>query len=93
MLGTRFGRNRWNSLVTWLKWKLFWVSLEIVFISAQDRCTVYAKCTIGLEIFLGHPTVVLVDVSQVEARFGQFGDSVNLDTRYVYGLRRACNRI
>jgi hypothetical protein len=58
-----------------------------------DRCTVYAKCTIGLEIFLGHPTVVLVDVSQVEARFGQFGDSVNLDTRYVYGLRRACNRI
>ena len=32
-------------------------------------------------LFGGHPTVVLVDVGQVEARFGQFGDSVNLDTR------------
>jgi len=32
-------------------------------------------------VFGGHSTVVLVDVGQVEARFGQFGDSVNLDTR------------
>jgi hypothetical protein len=30
------------------------VYLERVFILAQDRCTVYAKCPIGLEIFLGH---------------------------------------
>jgi hypothetical protein len=29
--------------------------LEIVFISAQDRYTVCAKCNIGLEIFLGAP--------------------------------------
>ena len=32
-------------------------------------------------LFRGHPTVVLVDIGQVEARFDQFGDSVNLDTR------------
>jgi hypothetical protein len=31
--------------------------------------------------FWAHPIVVLVDVSQVEAHFGQFGDSVNLDAR------------
>ena len=27
------------------------------------------------------------DVAQVEARFGPFGDSVNLDARLVHGLR------
>jgi len=28
----------------------------------------------------GHPTVVVIDVGQVEAQFSQFGDSVNLET-------------
>jgi hypothetical protein len=28
-----------------------------------------------------HPMIVLVDVDQVEAHFGQFGNSVNLDGR------------
>jgi hypothetical protein len=27
-------------------------------------------------------------MGQVESHFGPFGDSVNLDTRWVYGLRR-----
>jgi hypothetical protein len=31
--------------------------------------------------------VLLGDVSQVEARFGPFGDSVKLGARLVYGLR------
>jgi hypothetical protein len=31
---------------------------------------------------------LLGDVGQVEARFGPFGDIVNLDTRLVHGLRR-----
>jgi hypothetical protein len=30
--------------------------------------------------------VCLDDESQVEARFGLFGDSANLDTRLVHGL-------
>jgi hypothetical protein len=30
---------------------------------------------------------LLGDVGQVEARFRPFGDCVNLDTRYVHGLR------
>jgi hypothetical protein len=31
--------------------------------------------------FCAHPMVVLGDVGQVEAHFGQFGDSVKLDAR------------
>ena len=39
----------------WVKWKLVLIHLEIVLITTQDRCTVCAKCTIGLEIILGTP--------------------------------------
>jgi hypothetical protein len=52
-----------------------------VLVSAQDRCTVGTKGTIGLEIFLDHPMVILGDMGQVEARFGPFGDSINLGAR------------
>jgi hypothetical protein len=31
--------------------------------------------------------VFLGDEAQVEARFGLFGDSANLDARWVHGLR------
>jgi hypothetical protein len=63
------------------KWKLVLVRLEMVLVSAQDRCTVCAERTIGSEIILTHPMVLLGDVGQVEARFGPFVDSVNLGTR------------
>jgi hypothetical protein len=63
------------------KWKLISVCLEMVLVSAQDRCTVCAERTIGSEIILTHPMVLLGDVGQVEARFGPFVDSVNLGTR------------
>jgi hypothetical protein len=52
------------------------VYLEIVLVSVQDRCTVCAKRTIGLEIILDK-----ADGTQVEARFGPIGDSANLDAR------------
>jgi hypothetical protein len=32
----------------------------------------------GMEIILAHPMVLLGDVGQVKARFGPFGNSVNL---------------
>ena len=32
--------------------------------------------------------LLLGDKAQLEARFGSFGDSANLDTRSVHGLRR-----
>ena len=40
-----------------------------------------------------HKLELLGDVSQVEACFGLFGHCVNLDTRYVHGLRRAYHRL
>jgi hypothetical protein len=64
-----------------VKWKLVSVHLEIVLVSAQDRCMVYAKSTTASEIILTHPMVLLGDVGQVKARFGSFGDKVNMDTR------------
>jgi hypothetical protein len=38
--------------MTWVKWKLVSVHLEIVLISTQDRYTFCAKRTIGSEIIL-----------------------------------------
>jgi hypothetical protein len=36
---------------------------------------------------------LLGDVGHVKARFGPFGDSANLDTRNVHGLRRMLQRL
>ena len=60
-------------------WKLVLVRLEIV--SVQDRCTVCAKRTIGLDIVFNAPMVLLGDEAQVEAHFSPCGDSANLDAR------------
>jgi hypothetical protein len=62
-------------------------------VSLQDRCTVYAKRTIGSEIIFTNPMVLLGDEAQLEARFGPFGDSANLDARQVHDLRRTYHRI
>ena len=47
--------------------------------SVQDRCMVCAGRTIGLEIILDTMMVLLHDDAQVDARFGPFGDSANVD--------------
>jgi hypothetical protein len=47
----------------------------------QDRCTVCAEHNIGSEIILDAQMVLLGDEAQVEARFGRFGYSANLDAR------------
>ena len=49
--------------------------------SVQDRCMVCARCTIGLHIVLEAPVVPLGYDAQVEARFGPFIESANLDAR------------
>ena len=38
-----------------VKWNLVLVHLETVLVSMQDRCTVCAELTIGLEIVLDTP--------------------------------------
>ena len=62
-------------------WKLVLVRLEIVLVSVQDRCTVCAKRTIGLDIIFNAPMVLLGDEAQLEARFSPCGDSGNLYAR------------
>ena len=65
----------------WVMQNLTSFSLETVLVSEQDRSTVCAKRTIGSKTFWMHPMVLLCDEAQVEARFGLFGDSANLDAR------------
>jgi hypothetical protein len=50
-------------------------------VSVQDRCTVCIKRTIWSEIILVAPDGTPGDEAQVEARYGPFGDSANLDAR------------
>ena len=57
------------------------INLNILLIFTQDRCTVCAKRTIGSVVILDTPMELLGDEAQVEAHFGSFGDSANLDTR------------
>jgi hypothetical protein len=40
-----------------------------------------------------HPMVLLGDEAQVKTHFGPFGDSANLDARYLHGLCRTYNRL
>jgi hypothetical protein len=67
--------------VTWIKWKLILVRLEIVLINTQDRCTVYVERAIGSEIILGTTDELLGDVGQMEAHFDLFREYINLGTR------------
>ena len=53
-------------------WNLISVRLETVLVSVQDRCMVCAKRTIGLEIILDAPMVLIGDEAQVETRSQSF---------------------
>jgi hypothetical protein len=48
-------------------WNLVLVHLEIVFLSVQDRCIVCTKLTVGSEIALDAPDILLGDEAQVDA--------------------------
>ena len=62
-------------------WNLISICLEIVLVLVQDRCTVYARRTMGSKIILDTMMVLLCIEAQVDARFGLFGDSAKLDAR------------
>ena len=59
-------------------WNLTSLSLEIVLVSVQDRCTVCANVPYAQKSYWTHPMVLLGDEAQVDACFGPFGDSVNV---------------
>ena len=67
--------------MTWVLWNPVSDRLEIVLVSVQDRCTICAKRTIGLDSVINAPMVLLGDEAQVEAHFSPCGDSANLDAR------------
>ena len=67
--------------MTRVLWNLVSDHSEIVLVLVQDRCTVCAKRTIGLDIVFNAPMVLLGDEAQVEARFSLCGDSANFDAR------------
>jgi hypothetical protein len=76
-----FAHTRWYSKVTRLKWNFISIHLEIVLILVQDRCTVCAEHTIGLQIVLDAPMELQGDVGHVEYCFGPFGDGVCVGAR------------
>ena len=67
--------------MTWVLWNLVLDLSEIVLELVEDRCMVCAKRNIGLDIVFNALMVLLGDEAQVEARFGQFEYSANLDVR------------
>ena len=67
--------------MTWVIWNLASFRLDRVLVLVQDRCMVCAIRTIGSEIVLDASMVPLGDEAQVEAHFGPFGHSANLDAR------------
>ena len=67
--------------MTWVMWNLTSFSSEIVLVSVQDRCMVCASRTIGLENCLYTPDGTTSNEAEVEARFGPFRHSANLDAR------------
>ena len=67
--------------MTGVVWNLTSFCLETVLVLVQDCCIVCARRTIGSDVVLDAPNVPLGDVAQVEAHFGPFKDSANLDVR------------
>ena len=61
----------------WVMWNLSSFCLA----SVQDRCMVCTRRTIGSEIVLVAPDGTTRYEAQVEAHFGTFGHSANLDAR------------
>ena len=67
--------------MTWVMWNLVSIRLEIVLVLVHDRCTIYARRTMGSKIILDTMMVLLCIGAQVDAHFGLFGDSAKLDAR------------
>jgi hypothetical protein len=67
--------------VTWGIWNFVLVHFEMVLVSVQDSAWFAPNISLALKSFWTHLMVTLGDETQVEASFGPFGDSANLDAR------------
>ena len=61
--------------------------------SVQDWCTVCARRTIGSEIVLDAPMVLLGDVGHMESHYDQFVDRFSVGARLVHGLHQMYYRL
>jgi hypothetical protein len=89
-LENHFGRTHWNSEVMWVIWNLTLVRLEIVLVLGVRFPLNVPQAQ---KSFWTHPMVLLGGDAQLEARSGPFGDSANLDARYVHSLCQMDHRI
>jgi hypothetical protein len=64
-----------------VKFKLVLVHLEIVLVEALIGVRFAPNLPRAWKSFQAHPMVLLGRIGQVEAHFGPFGDSINLDAR------------
>ena len=69
------------------------VHLEMVLVLVQVGARFAPNVPQAQILFRTHPILLLGDEAQLEARFGLFGDSANLDARSVHGLRRTYHRL
>jgi len=67
--------------MTCVLWNLALVCLETVLVSVQDMCTVAPNAPKSKKPFWKHLLVLLGEEAQVEARFGLFRYSANLEAR------------
>jgi hypothetical protein len=65
----------------WVMWNLSSFRLETTSVFVQVRCMICARRTVGSKIVLVTLDVPLGDEAQVEARYGPFGHSANLDAK------------
>ena len=65
----------------WVLCNLVSVRLEMVLVSVQDRCAIFAKRTIGSEIILDAPDGTPRDVGLVECHSCPFRDVVSVGAR------------
>jgi hypothetical protein len=75
----------------WVMSNLVSISLEVVLVSVQDRCTV---CTnISLEIVLDEANVTPRWCGSCGISFGPFHYGVSIGARLVHGLRQTYHRV
>ena len=80
MLGNQLECTRWNSLMTCHMESRFGAFGDIVSFGAREVHSLHLMQH-GLRNILTHLLVLLGEGAQVDARFGLFGDSANLNAR------------
>jgi hypothetical protein len=74
-------------------WNLISFHLNTVLVLGKIGAWFALDVQLAQKLFWTHSMVSLGDGAQVEAHFGPFIDSANLNARWVHGLRRTYHRL